>query len=279
MCLAAFALNARPDLPFVLIANRDEFHARPTAPAAPWAGQPGLVAGRDLSAGGTWLGIAAPGRYALLTNYRDPSHVLPDAPSRGALVQGFLSGMDSPRDYAHAVHARGADYNGFNLVVGDAQGAWYAGNRDGAPRALADGVHGLSNHLLDTPWPKVVRTCEALQAWLAEGALPPSPAGEAPDLRALWRILADRRAPPDAALPDTGVGLARERLLGSPMIVSETYGTRCASVLLLRPGVGLSLHELQYRPDGSAGTQADWLLPADTRLPAGVAVALARQAG
>ena len=256
MCLAVIAINARPGLPLLLAANRDEFHARPALPAAPRAGQPDIVAGRDLAGGGTWLGVTRQGRYALLTNFRDPSRVLADAPSRGGLVQAFLQGQDTPLAYLGEVLADGDRYNGFNLIVGDADGAWYASNRhpDRQALRLPDGVHGLSNHLLDTPWPKVVRTRDAVRQLLSE------PDAPAPD--ALFAILADRRRPTDDALPDTGVGLSRERMLSPPFITSPDhgYGTRCTSVLMGDPGQRLTFHELQYDSRGAATTRVDWRL-------------------
>ncbi|MEI2414775.1 NRDE family protein [Orrella sp. JC864] len=254
MCLAVLALNAHPRLPLLLVANRDEYHARPSLPAGPWPGHPDIVAGRDLSAGGTWLGIARGGRYALVTNYRDPRRLMPDAPSRGALVQDYLQGALGPEPYLRELAARQQRYNGFNLIVGDPQGAWYAGNRDpqGGPRRLADGVHGLSNHLLDTPWPKVRRTRQAVAALLREP--------HAPAVQALMEVFADRRGAPDGELPDTGVGLARERMLASPFIASPDYGTRCTTVVLAGPDGAISLYERQYDPQGAAVHEAGWRL-------------------
>ncbi len=246
MCLAVIAINARPGLPLLLAANRDEFHQRPAAAAGPWPGHPDVIAGRDLAGGGTWLGITRQGRYALLTNYRDPAYVLPDAPSRGELVLQYLTGQASPADYLAQVLAHGERYNGFNLIVGNADGAWYGGNRAAEPRPqrLADGVHGLSNHLLDTPWPKLTRTRDAVADLLASDPAP-APA-------ALFAVLGDRRGAPDEALPDTGVGIERERMLASPFIVSPTYGTRCSTVIMGTPGAGLRLLELRFDAAGDA---------------------------
>lgn len=220
MCLIALAWQAHPDYPLVVAANRDEFHQRPAAPARFWPEAPAVLAGRDLAAGGTWLGITRQGRFAALTNVREPDRA-PGTRSRGLLVSAFLQGRDRPEAYAGAVAAAGADYSGFNLLVGDADSLWWVSNRAPAPLPVAPGVHALSNHLLDTPWPKVRRARDGLARTL-----------DAPAVDALFALLADDRAAPDDELPDTGVGLAMERLLSPPFIRSAGYGTRCSSVLL-----------------------------------------------
>ena len=242
MCLAVLALHSVADIPVLIAANRDEFHARPTQPAAAWPGRPAIYAGRDLRAGGTWMGVDERGRYAVVTNFRDPLHILADAPSRGALAEDYLRGDLSPADYVAAVYERGARYNGFNLIVGDAATAWYASNRDGAPRALPPGTYAVSNHLLDTPWPKLARTKAAFERVLRQAPQP--------DLPALYATLLDRTPADEASLPDTGISLARERLLSSPFIVSPDYGTRGSTVLALHAGGRGELHERRYGPDG-----------------------------
>ncbi|MBV7485873.1 NRDE family protein [Bordetella sp. BOR01] len=242
MCLAVLALHSVADLPVLIAANRDEFHARPTQPATAWPGRPAIYAGRDLRAGGTWMGVDERGRYAVVTNFRDPLHILADAPSRGALVEDYLRGNASPADYAAAVYQRGACYNGFNLIVGDTATAWYAGNRDGGPRALPPGIYAVSNHLLDTPWPKLARTKAAFRQVLRSAPQP--------DLPALYATLFDRTPADDASLPDTGIGLARERLLSSPFIVSPDYGTRGSTILALHADGRGELHERRYGPNG-----------------------------
>lgn len=245
MCLAVIALNHVPGVPVLIASNRDEFHARPTEAAAAWSGCPTIYAGRDLLAGGTWMGAADNGHYALVTNYREVGKHIDDAPSRGALVEAFLQGSTAARDYIHEVAREGRRYNGFNLVVGDAGGAWYYSNRDGnrggAPRFLATGVYALSNHLLDTPWPKLVRLKASVSALMDDG-LPL-------DLPAIFAALDDRTPADDADLPQTGIPLDRERLLSSPFVVSDDYGTRCSSVLLLRDNGEGELHERRYAPD------------------------------
>jgi len=254
MCLAIIALSALPDFPVIVAANRDERHARPTAPAGPWPDRPDIIAGRDLEAGGTWLGMTHGGRYALLTNYRGPARTDPAAPSRGTLVEAYLRGTQPPADYAREVQSRGARYNGFNLIVGERGTSYYVSNRQPGPQPLAPGVYGLSNHLLDTPWPKLTRTRQAVSAWL-RGAV------AAEGLEGLFAALADRTPAADADLPDTGIGLARERLLSSPFIVDPAYGTRSSTVLALRGDGGAELHEIRYASDGSPAGREDWSWP------------------
>lgn len=243
MCLAVLALHTLPGIPVLIAANRDEFHARPTLPAAQWPDAPDIYAGRDGQAGGTWMGATAQGRYALVTNFREPGRHLDNAPSRGALVEDFLRGDMTPQAYLQALHGGDQAYNGFNLIVGDARQAWYLSNRDGGPRALAPGVYALSNHLLDTPWPKLARTKAAFSAVLQH---PPQP-----DLPGLFAALSDRSPADDADLPATGLPLDRERLLSSPFIVSPEYGTRSSSVMALHDNGAGELEERRFAPDGA----------------------------
>jgi len=225
MCLAVLALDAHPRHAVVLAANRDEAHARAAAPAAWWThAAPTLLAGRDLEGGGTWLGVDRRGRFAFVTNVRDPARHDPAAPTRGTLVPRVLADA-APVDVAvtRAVQDARA-LNGFNLLAGDGRGAAWGSNRGVEGERLAPGVHGVSNALLDTPWPKVMRSRERLAAWLASGD---------DDLAPLFALLADRTPAPDDALPDTGVGRERERLLSPPFILSATYGTRCSTVVTI----------------------------------------------
>lgn len=225
MCTLLFAWQVDPARPLIVAANRDEFYARPTAAAARWPRDaedaPEIVAGRDLLAGGTWLGVTREGRFAALTNVREPLVSPPaNAPSRGALVADYLRGRASPADYVAGL--RPDAYAGFNLIVGDREFLWYLSNRSGPPRALGPGVYGVSNAALDTPWPKVRRGREGLAALVAAGTATPA---------ALLALLADATAAPDAELPDTGVGLAMERVLSPLFIASAGYGT-CSSTAL-----------------------------------------------
>ncbi|WP_437879531.1 NRDE family protein [Pseudomonas sp. LRF_L74] len=221
MCLIVFAWRPGQALPLVLAANRDEFHARPSLALAEWTETPGLFAGRDLQAGGTWLGVSADGRFAALTNIRDPGLAQGER-SRGELPVGFLAGDLSAERYLHEVAARRRDYSGYNLLLGSREQLWFLNSAEGRPRALSEGLYGLSNASLDSPWPKLLRT----RAGLAERLGDPRP-------EALLDLLADERRAPDAELPDTGIGLEWERLLSSPFIRSERYGTRASTVLLV----------------------------------------------
>lgn len=243
MCLALIAVGAREDLPLVLAANRDEFHARPAAPAAFWSETPGLIAGRDLSAGGTWLGVARTGRVAFLTNHRDPRSHRDGAPSRGALVAEFLKGEEGPGDFLKRKVKEGPIYNGFHLVVGDPRQLWYFTNTDGSLRRLAPGVHGISNGPVDEPWPKVTRSTARL-ARLLEAPAPPGP-------EALLDLLSDRERTPDSELPETGIPLEWERALSSVFVVHGGYGTRCATALLVSWEGTLRFVERSFDPTGA----------------------------
>lgn len=223
MCLILFAHNLCADLPLVLLANRDEYLARPTLPAAPWPGTAGMVAGRDLAGGGTWLGVGRAGRWAAITNVREGERTPAGAPSRGWLVRDFLQGDASPADFAAQLVARMAGYAGFNLLLGHYSGVWYVSNRGPAPVRLAPGLYGLSNGRLDTPWPKVERGKAALAALLEASH---------PEVEQGFRILADRDVFPDHHLPATGVPLEWERALSATFIATPTYGTRCSTILL-----------------------------------------------
>jgi uncharacterized protein with NRDE domain len=240
MCLALVAIGVHPRYPLLVAANRDEFHRRPAAPAQWWS--EGWFGGRDLEAGGTWLGVAPTGRWALLTNVREPSRHDPRAPSRGALVPAFLADGDAPAAAIAATTAAAGSSNGFNLLGGDATAIAWASNRAPSPRTLTHGVHGLSNALLDTPWPKVRRTATALRHWCAAGGMP---------LDALVDLLADRTIATDDELPSTGVPLEWERRLSAPFIVSPDYGTRCSTVFAVDGTGNLQFIERSFAADGS----------------------------
>lgn len=227
MCLIALAIDVAPDVPLVVIANRDELLTRRSAPLHVWPDGSGVVAGADLEAVGTWMGLhPARGRVAMVTNVRDPRDMRPrgtDERSRGALVRDFLVGELGAEDFVARAHT--AEMRGFNLIAIDPDGAHWCSNRGGAPTRLAPGVHGVSNALLDTPWPKVVRAKTGLAARLPHA-----------DEDALFELLADEGRAPDDALPDTGVGLALERALSPIRIAMPGYGTRCSTVLVVRGG-------------------------------------------
>ena len=259
MCLIAFAWRHHPRYPLVVAANRDEFHQRPTAPATFWADSPRILAGRDLLGRGTWLGITSEGRFAALTNLRGERGARRDAPSRGSLVSAYLSGTRSPEGYLEDVARRAHRYNGFCLVAGDGgEMAWYCA-RDPAPSLLAPGIHGLSNARPDEPWPKV----EHLKSGLAE--VLSRPRWRSDDLMAL---LGDRSPAPDEDLPDTGVGLAQERIYSSAFITGEHYGTRSSTVLSVDAGGRVEFTERSYAPDGGKRAEAHYSFDIDSLIPA-----------
>ena len=243
MCLILIAHGAHPEFPLVVAANRDEYYQRPTARAAFWQDQPHILAGRDMECMGTWLGVTRDGRFAALTNFRELRERKTDAPSRGQLVSDFLVSDREPREYLEEVGMRAQRYNGFNLLAGDTEGVFCYSNRESTVHRLAPGIHGLSNHLLNTPWPKVVRGKRRLQQALALG----------PDADALLDLLHDREPAQESELPDTGIGAERERMLSPALIVSPLYGTRSSTALLFSADDSVSFTERTILPGGNTG--------------------------
>lgn len=242
MCVLAFAWKTHATFPLVLAGNRDEFHARPTAPAGWWVEHPDLVAGRDLQAGGTWMGATRTGRFAVVTNFREPGGDSGEH-SRGDLVRDFLVTAMAPADWSPGVDT--SAYGGFNLIFGQLLGErpelHFLSNRVPAPTPLPPGVYGLSNHGLDTPWPKLVKAREGLRACLAD---------DEPDLDSLFDVLGDRRQAADDALPDTGVPSDWERLLSAVFITSPVYGTRSSTVISFAAGGTAMLEERAFDAAG-----------------------------
>ena len=224
MCLILLSFKMHSRYPLILAANRDEFYERPSAPVSFWSDAPDVLAGRDLVGRGTWFGITRNGRIAALTNYRDPASHKHDAPSRGWLVRDFLSWQGEPEAYLEDVAKRAAQYNGFNLILGDMTRLYCFSNR-GSLIELSEGLYGLSNHLLDTPWPKVEKGKADLERLLSgtENPLPED----------IFNVLSDQSKPDDDRLPETGVGLEWERILSSIFITSPVYGTRSSIVLMI----------------------------------------------
>ncbi len=247
MCLALLAFDAHPLYAIVIAANRDEFHARPTAPAHWW--DEGWLAGRDLAAGGTWLGVTRRGRWALLTNVRDPARNDPAAPSRGALVPQLLADANDPAAALAAVVGAASAHNGFNLMGGDCRSAHFGSNRGPGLPTLPPGIYGVSNATLDTAWPKVERTKSAIARWCASGTDDASP---------LFAILADTREAPDGELPHTGVPLDWERRLSAPFIVGERYGTRGSTIVALGRDGRARFIERTFDAAGRAVGDADF---------------------
>jgi uncharacterized protein with NRDE domain len=245
MCLLIVAWRSHPLYRLVVAGNRDEFHERPTAPLGWWNDEPGILAGRDLRAGGTWLGLARSGRFGLVTNFRDANGASTTAPSRGQLVPGFLCGDRPAAGFLDALRPVAPEYAGFNLLLGDVRGLHYFTNvGDAAPRALPPGIYGLSNHRLDEPWPKLVRTRQRFAAALADAN--PEPAQ-------FFELLADRTPAEYESPPDRGLPPDLERALSAPFVRHDRYGTRCSTVVL----VGHSGHTvvLERRFD-AAGIQS-----------------------
>lgn len=246
MCVVAFAWDVHPRWRLVLAGNRDEFHARPTAPLARWDDAPSITGGRDLEAGGTWLGVDDSGRCAMVTNVRD-LRAPQDGLSRGLLASDWLRGGQGALAHAAALVPAASGYRPFNLLLFDRRDGLWLGNRPGTrQQPLAAGVHALSNAELDTPWPKTVALAARMRQWLRTGS------EDVRDLEPLFAALADDTVWPDADLPDTGIGLARERWLSSAFIRGPDYGTRASTVVALdRSGGGLVI-ERRWGPDGVA---------------------------
>jgi uncharacterized protein with NRDE domain len=242
MCLIAFAWRAHPRYELVLAANRDEFHQRPAAAAQFWPEAPQLLAGRDLSQGGTWCGITRAGRVAAVTNYRDPSRAEPGKRSRGHLVRDYLLGSRSAETAAEAIEKEKDGYSEFNLLLGDTTGLWYVGSRALGPQRVEPGVHGISNGAFDLAWPKVRHARAGLASLLEQPEL---------EAEALFEVLGSRRFAPDSELPDTGVGLQLERFLSAPFIVSPDYGTRASTVLLVSREGAVRFIERRFDPAGT----------------------------
>jgi uncharacterized protein with NRDE domain len=243
MCLILFAFQAHPDYPLVVAANRDEAYARPASVAAFWPEHPQVYGGRDLDMGGAWMGLTRHGRFAAVTNYRDgqPKGTAPR--SRGELVGGYLTGSQSAQSYLQSVSARQSEYAGFGVLAGGVDALWFLSSYGHGVQAISPGVHGLSNHLLNTPWPKVAGGRRELSALLNSSA--------ESLCSALLEMLADRSVAHADALPDTGVGMAREKQLGPKFIaVDERYGTRSSTVIIVGRNGNVCYTERSFGPRG-----------------------------
>ncbi|MFA7437430.1 NRDE family protein [Castellaniella sp.] len=252
MCIAYLSLG-HPHWPVLVAANRDEFHHRPTAPLGPWPEHPGILAGRDLQAGGTWMGCTRDGRFALLTNYREPAAAVPaHAPSRGALVRDYLLADADPKSWMSELASKAQALAGYNLIVGSRREWWYYSNRDPqpGPHPLAPGRYVVSNHLLDTPWPKARRLRAALDA------LPAAHWVRQPE--DVLARLRDTTPATDGELPQTGLAPAFERLLSSPFIISPDYGTRSSSILAMGIDGSLLFCEQSHDAAGRPTERHDW---------------------
>jgi uncharacterized protein with NRDE domain len=244
MCLVVFAWKSHPRYRLIVAANRDEFHERPSAPLAWWQDEPRILAGRDLRGLGTWMGVARSGRFAIVTNFRDlETPPAPDAPSRGELVTRFLTAATSPKEYLDDLKGRAARYAGFNLLLGGPRDLYYFSNRQGgAARQLPAGVYGLSNHSLDTPWPKLLRARARLSELVQ---------GDPVESEAMFALLSDREPADADETPDTGLPPAWERALSAPFVVHERYGTRCSTLLLVERNGHTTMLERRFDPVGT----------------------------
>jgi uncharacterized protein with NRDE domain len=244
MCLLVIAWQVHPRYRLVVAANRDEFHERPTEPMALWPPPDDLIAGRDLRAGGTWLGVDRSRRFGIVTNFRELQRPAPGAPSRGNLIPGYLRNPAPVTEYIHNLEAVAEQYSGFNLLLTDHDSLWYVSNR--APRfaqSLPPGIYGLSNELLDTPWPKLQRVRQRFDALINQADTLPE--------EALFAILADpTQAGVDDSLPDTGLSREWEQLLSSPFISNGEYGTRCSTLVRIDETGALTLNERRFGPQG-----------------------------
>lgn len=254
MCLLVLAWRTHPRYRLVVAANRDEFHERPAAPLAPWPPHGDVLAGRDLRAGGAWLALDRSRRFGVVTNFRELQPARAGAPSRGNLIPRFLAGRHGAGEFFGELEFEAPGYSGFNLLLADEQSLWYGSNR-AAPfaRALEAGVYGLSNELLDTPWPKLLRVRRGFEAWLGE------PTAHSPV--SLFDLLMDRtQSAGDAGLRESGLPRELEQVLSAPFVVHPTYGTRCSTVLLLQNDGGVYLGERRFDALGAPAGETEFRL-------------------
>jgi len=259
MCLLVIAWRAHPRYQLIVAANRDEFHERPAASMAKWPEPNDILAGRDLRANGTWLGVDRRRRFGVVTNFRDMQRPSPDAPTSGTLIPRYLEAQQDAGSYLQALEPSAPSYSGFNLLLTDRESLWYGCNRsDIFSRALTPGVYGLSNQFLDTPWPKLRTVRQRFESSLqTQSALEPG-------AEALFAILNDRRTVgSDADLPQTGLSREWEQILSSPLVLNPDYGTRCSTVLLLEPSGRLFVAERRFDPQGVGIGQNQWELNGD----------------
>jgi len=241
MCLCLFAIKQHEEFPFILLANRDEFRKRPSAKATFWKDEPHVLAGRDLQQMGTWLGINSSGNMAFLTNHRDMKTIKNDAPSRGHLVSDFLIENPKSGNYLHSIKAPHA-YNGFNLVVGKFEDLHYFSNVENKVCSIGAGIHGLSNALLNTSWPKVDFGKKELQKTISANNL---------KSETLFSILENTERPTDSQLPETGVGIELERMLSSRFINTQEYGTVCSTLIKIDRNNRCFFEERTFNSNGN----------------------------
>lgn len=241
MCLITFAYKKHPKYELILAGNRDEFYDRPTRSAQFWEdeGYPGILAGKDLKAGGTWLGIHKDGRWGALTNYRDPTIVKKDPPSRGELVIDYLTSENSAIEYLQDLSSSAQEYNGFNLLLWDSGHFYHFSNQSKRMTAINPGVHGISNALLDTPWPKLNSANNKMNELISSEDI---------EKEALFELLLDQSKAEDENLPVTGIPRDLEKAISSIFIKTEHYGTRCSTLLLIDKNGKVDFTERSYKP-------------------------------
>ncbi len=252
MCLITFQWQPDTDNKLILSANRDEFLHRPALALHAWQDAKGVYAGKDLSQGGTWLGVHNSGRFAALTNYRDMRTKGPENPiSRGHLVLDFLTGDMSAFEYLQTLEQDAESYAGYNLLVADHQQLAYFSNKSALPpQILEAGLYGLSNGLLDSSWPKIQSAKQKLRHWLDN---------HADDQQSLATLLSSTLLPEDALLPDTGIGLAMERVLSSQKIITPSYGTRCSTGLIFSKN-SIHIEEISWQEDGQEASRQSQII-------------------
>ena len=247
MCLLVFAHQVSSEYPLLIAANRDEFHARPTAMSDFWVDYPELLAGKDLEQGGTWMGITRTGRFAAVTNYRDPARTTAAPRSRGELPLAYLTGTQDPQSYLQELALRAQEYAGFNLLVGDQHSLWYFTNSDTLnPKALSPGVYGLSNAKLDTPWPKVARGKARLRSLLQAGAISHD---------ALVSVVNDRQLAEQRELSALDLNGSMEPILSAQFIVTQAYGTRSSTTLQIDAQGRTTWREQSFDPQGAPSAE------------------------
>jgi uncharacterized protein with NRDE domain len=257
MCLLVLAWRSHPRYALVVAANRDEFHARPAAPLAPWPDIPGVLGGRDLQASGGWFAVAPDHRVGIVTNFREFGRQRNNAPSRGGLIPSYLSGTAPPGEYLQALEADAPGYAGFNLLLADRNSLWYASNRaDRFARELQPGIYGLSNEYLDTPWPKLVRVRARFEGLLGS-ADSADPAGLT---NSLFAMLADRETAPPDVLPPGDLTPEWARKLSAPFVLDSGYGTRCSTVLTISAQGARRIAERRFDAEGAQTGQSEHVL-------------------
>lgn len=253
LCLLVLAWQCHPRWRLILVANRDELHARAASPLAKWQDKE-ILAGRDLAAGGTWLGVDRQRRFGVVTNFRELPASSSTGPSRGLLIPDFLCGHESPQTFLANLAPAARNYAGFNILLGDSHELWYASNRAASfARRLEPGVYGLSNRLLDTPWPKLTRVRRRFEAWLGAAPLPPT--------RELLAMLEDRTqsGAADDAYP-ADLALEWRQALSAPFVLHPVYGTRCSTVLILAADGGLQMTERRFDAAGDCSGEIELAL-------------------